>query len=279
MPEPEREAFSRDGDASHDGASGTTSGHAHGATGHRHGDGRHEDDNKMGEPMTMRSSIPMRAACAALAAVFLAAAFGCTTDPYTGEQKVSKTAIGAVLGAGVGAAIGAATGDNGRQRKKRALIGAGVGAVAGGSVGAYMDVQEAKLRKRLQASGVGIQRVGNDLILVMPGNVTFDVDRDSIRPDFYEVLNSVAIVLVEYDKTVVEVSGHTDSTGSDQYNLDLSGRRASAVATYLRSQGVADMRLLTLAFGESRPIAPNDTEAGRQQNRRVEITLSPVTEG
>jgi len=142
-----------------------------------------------------------------------------------------------------------------------------------------MDYQEAKLRERLRASGVGIQRVGNDIILVMPGNITFGVDQDSIRPEFYEELNSVAIVLVEYDKTVVEVGGHTDSTGSDQHNDALSGRRASAVASYLAGQGVAQQRFLTLAFGERRPIAPNDTEAGRQQNRRVEVTLSPITEG
>ncbi|MEE3329412.1 MAG: OmpA family protein [Myxococcota bacterium] len=216
------------------------------------------------------------ALCVATAFLFLSAA--CTTDPYTGEQKISKTAIGAVLGAGVGAAIGAATGKNKRERKKRALIGAGAGALAGGGVGAYMDAQEAKLRRRLEASGVGVQRVGNDIILVMPGNITFATDDASLRPDFYEVLNSVGIVLVEYDKTVVEVAGHTDSTGSDEYNRALSGRRAQSVASYLRGQGVSDMRLLTLAYGEGRPVAPNDTEEGRQENRRVEITLAPVVE-
>lgn len=213
-----------------------------------------------------------------VAVAFLFFAGACTTDPYTGEQKISKTAIGAVLGAGVGAAIGAATGKNKRERKKRALIGAGAGALTGGAVGAYMDVQEAKLRERLASSGVGIQRVGDDIILVMPGNITFATDSAGLRSDFYEVLNSVAIVLVEYERTVVEVAGHTDSTGSDTYNTTLSGNRAQTVASYLRGQGVADMRLLTLAYGESRPIAPNDTDSGRQRNRRVEITLAPIIE-
>jgi outer membrane protein OmpA-like peptidoglycan-associated protein len=214
-----------------------------------------------------------------VAASFLFIAGACTTDPYTGEQKISKTAIGAVLGAGAGAAIGAVTGKNKRERKKRALIGAGAGALAGGAVGAYMDVQEAKLRERLAASGVGIQRVGDEIILVMPGNITFATDSAGLRPDFYEVLNSVGLVLVEYEKTVVEVAGHTDSTGSAEYNTTLSGNRAQAVASYLRGQGIADMRLLTLAYGEGRPIAPNDTDAGRQKNRRVEITLAPIVEG
>jgi len=184
-----------------------------------------------------------------------------------------------VLGAGVGAAIGAATGDNGRERKKRALIGMGAGALAGGAVGGYMDVQQRKLRERLQGTGVGVKRVGDQIVLIMPGNVTFAVDRAEIRPEFYDVLNSVAIVLVEYDRTVVEVAGHTDSTGSDEYNLELSARRASAVATYLRSQGVFEPRLLTLAFGDRQPIASNETAVGREQNRRVEITLLPLTEG
>lgn len=207
----------------------------------------------------------------------LATVPGCTTDPYTGQPRLSRTVIGGVLGAGVGAAVGALTGDNGRERKKRALIGAGVGAIAGGAVGAYMDVQEAKLRDRLAASGVGIQRVGDEILLIMPGNVTFATDSSDLKPDFFEVLEAVGLVLIEYDKTVIEVAGHTDSTGSDEHNLELSGRRASTVASFLRSQGVAEMRLLTLKFGETDPVASNETSSGREQNRRVEITLLPVT--
>jgi len=218
---------------------------------------------------------PRRAIAALAVAGLLAAA--CTTNPYTGERQASKTAIGAAIGAGLGAAIGAATGDNGRERKKRALIGAGVGAIAGGGVGAYMDAQEARLRERLANTGVGIQRVGNEIVLIMPGHITFETDRADVRPQFYDVLNSVALVLEEYDQTLVEVAGHTDSTGSEQYNLDLSARRAEAVARYLSAQGVDPQRFLTLAYGETRPIAPNNTTEGRQRNRRVEITLVPLT--
>ena len=201
----------------------------------------------------------------------------CTTDPYTGNPTISKTVLGGIFGAGAGAAIGAATGDNGKERKKRALIGAGVGALAGGAVGGYMDAQEAKLREQLRRTGVGVQRVGDEIVLVMPGNITFATDSSDLRPDFFDVLDSVSLVLEEYDRTVVEVAGHTDSTGADDYNQALSGDRATTVASYLRTRGVSDMRLLTLAFGEQRPIASNDTAAGRQLNRRVEITLAPVT--
>ena len=209
----------------------------------------------------------------------LGAGTACTTDPYTGQPTLSKTAIGGVLGAGVGAAIGAASGDNSKQRKKRALIGAGIGTFAGGGVGAYMDAQEARLREQLRETGVGVERVGDEIVLIMPGNITFATDSSDLRPDFFAVLNSVGLVLVEYRRTVVEVAGHTDSTGTSKYNRTLSGERAETVAAYLKSQGVADMRLLSLAFGEDRPIASNDSVPGRAQNRRVEITLAPVTTG
>jgi outer membrane protein OmpA-like peptidoglycan-associated protein len=210
---------------------------------------------------------------------FLASGSACTTDPYTGQPTLSNAAVGGLLGAGVGAAIGAATGDNGKQRKKRALIGAGVGTFAGGGVGAYMDAQEAKLREQLRATGVGVQRVGQEIVLVMPGNITFNTDSADLQPDFFPVLNSVGRVLVEYRKTVVEIAGHTDATGSNDYNRRLSGERAETVSRYLKAQGVADMRLLALAFGEDRPVATNATAAGRTENRRVEITLAPVTTG
>ncbi len=225
----------------------------------------------------MRNSI-FRSLIGVIAGVsLLGTGTACTMDPYTGQPTLSKTVIGGLLGAGTGAAIGAATGDNSKQRKKRALIGAGGGALAGAAVGGYMDIQESKLREKLQRTGVGVQRVGDEIILVMPGNITFATNSADLRQDFFDVLESVGLVLVEYERTVVEVSGHTDSTGSEEYNRKLSGDRATTVARYLRTQGVADMRLLTLAFGEVRPIASNDTSSGRQQNRRVEITLAPVT--
>jgi outer membrane protein OmpA-like peptidoglycan-associated protein len=142
-----------------------------------------------------------------------------------------------------------------------------------------MDHQETKLRERLASTGVGIQRNGDEIVLIMPGNVTFGTNSSDLKPNFFDVLESVGLVLIEYNRTLVEVAGHTDSTGADDYNLDLSGKRAATVASYLRSQGVENMRLLTLAFGEKAPLASNETASGRARNRRVEITLLPITEG
>ncbi len=205
-------------------------------------------------------------------------AAGCQTiDPYTGEQKTSNTAKGAAIGAAAGAAVGLITGDDSAERKKRALIGAGVGALAGGAVGNYMDRQEAKLRAQLQGTGVSVTRIGDNITLNMPGNVTFAVNSADISASFYPVLDSVALVLKEYDQTFVEVAGHTDSDGSDDYNQALSERRASSVAAYLRSRQIMGERLLTIGAGETRPIASNATPEGKALNRRVEITIVPVT--
>jgi len=210
-----------------------------------------------------------------LTLVMLATA--CTTNPYTGEQQASKTATGAAVGATVGAAVGALTGDGGDDRRKRALIGAGIGALAGGSVGAYMDVQETKLRQQLAGTGVSVTRMGNDIVLNMPGNITFDVNRSDVKAGFYPVLNSVALVLKEYKKTLIDVNGHTDSTGSVDYNMDLSVQRAQSVAAYLESQGVLPARIYTQGFGPHYPIADNSGEGGRALNRRVELVLKPLT--
>jgi outer membrane protein OmpA-like peptidoglycan-associated protein len=136
-----------------------------------------------------------------------------------------------------------------------------------------------KLRKQLEGTGVSVTRDGDNITLNMPGNVTFGVDSQNINADFYEVLNSVALVLNEFDKTFVEVAGHTDSSGSESYNQALSERRAGSVSAYLKSQKVVADRFIILGAGESSPIASNSTEAGRQANRRVEITLVPVTAG
>jgi len=209
--------------------------------------------------------------CTVLAATLLLAS-ACTTNPYTGERQISKTAAGAAIGATAGAAIGALTGGD---RGERALIGAGAGAVAGGAIGGYMDVQEAKLRRQLEGTGVGVTRDGDELILNMPGNVTFATDSASIRSDFYDVLNSVVLVLQEYDRTAVAVEGHTDSSGEEPYNQRLSERRAGSVGSYLASQGVSTRRISTLGLGEKEPVANNSTPNGRSQNRRVELHLFP----
>ena len=203
---------------------------------------------------------------------------GCETlDPYTREEKTSQATKGALIGAGIGAVVGLMSGDDAVERRQRALIGAGVGALAGGAIGAYQDRQEAELRAELEGTGVSVTRIGDNITLNMPGNITFATDSSDLSPAFFDVLNSVGKVLTEFDQTVVEVAGHTDSTGSDAYNQGLSERRATSVATYLRSQGIMTDRLITIGMGESRPIADNSTSAGRQANRRVEITLVPIT--
>jgi outer membrane protein OmpA-like peptidoglycan-associated protein len=205
---------------------------------------------------------------------------GCETlDPYTGESETSKATKGALIGAAAGVVAGLMSGDDAVERRQHALIGAGVGALAGGAVGHYMDQQEAKLRAELQGTGVSVTRTGDNITLNMPGNVTFDTDSSALRPQFFGVLNSVGKVLTEYDKTVVEVAGHTDSTGSDSYNLQLSQRRANTVGEYLYTQGIMDQRIISVGMGEHHPIADNSTPEGRQLNRRVEITLVPVTAG
>ncbi len=217
----------------------------------------------------------MRFFCVALLSILLGA---CTTNPYTGEREASNKAKGAAIGAAIGAVVGAITGDDADERRKRALIGAGVGGLTGTAVGAYMDAQESRLREQLQGTGVSVTRMGNDVVLNMPGNITFDVDRSDLRPNFGPVLDSVSLVLKEYDQTLIDVTGHTDSTGSVDYNMDLSERRANTVATYLKATGVDHMRVYTLGVGPHYPVADNTTASGRQLNRRVELVLKPLTE-
>jgi len=207
---------------------------------------------------------------------------GCTTfDAYTGEEKVSSTAKGAGIGAGIAAVVSYVKNKDASSadRRKRMLTAAGIGAVAGGSVGYYMDSQEAKLRKQLRDSGVSVVRDGDNINLIMPGNITFNTGAASINSNFYQVLDSVALVLEEFDKTIVAVAGHTDSTGSSSFNQSLSEQRAQSVGSYLKSRGVVDARIEVIGFGENQPIADNNTAQGREQNRRVELTLVPIVEG
>ena len=203
---------------------------------------------------------------------------GCTTNPFTGESEASNTAIGAGIGVLAGAAIGAATGDNAKERRKRALIGAGVGGLAGAGVGAYMDAQEKKLREKLKGSGVSVTRVGDNLILNMPGNITFRTGSPDLNANFFKVLDSVELVLKEYDKTLIAVGGHTDNVGTDANNLTLSQKRAESVGNYFAGHGVAVNRIIATGYGESKPVADNNTATGREQNRRVELTLEPITQ-
>jgi outer membrane protein OmpA-like peptidoglycan-associated protein len=198
----------------------------------------------------------------------------CTTiDPYTREEKTSNAVKGTAIGALSGAVIGVLAGDN----RKSALIGAGVGALAGGGIGYYMDVQEAKLRQELEATGVSVTRVGNSIVLNMPGHITFKTDSSAISADFYQVLNSVSLVFNEYEKTYIDIYGHTDSVGDAAYNMQLSQRRADSVSRYIQTRNVLSQRILTRGMGEDYPIASNNTAQGRSQNRRVEIKLTPIT--
>lgn len=212
--------------------------------------------------------------------MMLAAALtACTTaDPYTGEEKVNNTTKGAAIGAVAGAAVAAIANKDTKsgKRSERILAAAAAGGAVGGGIGYYMDQQEAKLRAQLQGTGVSVQRDGNNLTLVMPGNITFATGSADLRVDFIPVLDSVVLVLEEFDRTLVEVGGHTDSTGSDTYNQGLSERRATSVGTYMLQKGILGDRILADGYGESRPIASNESSQGRQQNRRVEIQLVPV---
>lgn len=213
-----------------------------------------------------------------IVAISASLAVACTTiDPYTGEQKTSATTKGALIGAAAGAVVGLVSGDDAVERRQRALILAGVGALAGGAVGNYMDRQERRLQQELAGTGVSVTRIGDNITLNMPGNITFATDSSDLNGDFYTVLNSVGKVLDEYEQTVIEVAGHTDNTGSDAYNQRLSERRSDSVANYLSAQNIIRDRIITVGMGESRPVADNTTSNGRQLNRRVELTLVPLT--
>jgi outer membrane protein OmpA-like peptidoglycan-associated protein len=211
---------------------------------------------------------------AALAATTLTSA--CVTDPVTGERRVSRAAIGAGAGVVGGYLLGDLVG--GRNDRTEKIVGAGIGGLAGAGIGAYMDRQEQELRRRTAGTDIRVIRQGDDLVLNMPSNVTFATNEASVQPQFRATLDQVADVLKQYNQTYIDVYGHTDSTGSDSYNLSLSQRRAASVADYLTSRGVQSARLGTRGFGETQPIASNDTEEGKAANRRVEIKLVPITQ-
>lgn len=192
----------------------------------------------------------------------------CATDPYTGESKVAKTAWGTGIGAAAGAGIGALIGG-----EKGALIGAGIGGVTGAAAGGYMDIQASKLRQKLTGTGVQVARDGDNVRLIMPNSITFNTNESTIKTSANSVLDSVALVAKEYDKTRLQVVGYTDSTGNDKINQPLSERRAAAVANYLALRGVQGSRISSYGAGSSNPIASNATTEGKAQNRRVEITL------
>ena len=201
----------------------------------------------------------------------------CVADPTTGKRTISKAAIGGIGGALGGYLLGDLIG--GKRDRTEKIVGAGIGALAGAGAGYYMDEQEKKLRQQTAGTGVNVTREGDNLVLDMPSEVTFGVDSANIDAGFRNTLDQVASTLTQYEKTYVDVMGHTDSTGSDAYNQILSEGRASAVADYLSIRGVQSARLATRGYGESQPKASNLDPAGRSANRRVEIHLVPVTQG
>jgi len=220
-----------------------------------------------------------KSAWAGLALAVTSALSGCYTEnAYTGERQVSDTAKGAGIGAAVGVVVGLLTGGDAAAHRKNALIAAGIGALAGGAVGNYMDRQQAELRAQLRGTGVSVTRMGDNITLNMPGTITFQTNSADLNANFYKVLDGVDIVLKKYEKTIVEVAGHTDNVGSAEYNQALSERRAHTVAQYLEAHGLRSDRVIPVGAGETRPVAGNDTPEGRQANRRVELTLSPLTQ-
>jgi outer membrane protein OmpA-like peptidoglycan-associated protein len=196
---------------------------------------------------------------------------GCTANPYTGEQQASKAAT---YGAGAAAVCGLVGAIESGKHARNAALGCGI---VGAGVGAYMDVQEKKLREQLQGTGVRVAREGDNIRLIMPGNITFETDSYNLRTDFYSVLDSVGLVLAKYADTTIRVTGHTDNTGSRAYNQTLSERRAASVADYLVTRNVARTRMLVQGMAFDQPIADNGTAEGRAQNRRVELYILPKT--
>ncbi len=213
---------------------------------------------------------------AAIAGGALVTTAACTTDPVTGEQRISKAAIGGIGGALGGYLLGDLVG--GRRDRTEKIIGAGIGGIAGAGIGAYMDKQERDLRARTAGTDVQVIRQGDDLLLNIPSGINFAYNSATVQPQFQRTLDQVADVLGEYNRTYVDVYGHTDSTGSDSYNQGLSERRAQSVANYLAGHGVESARIGTRGFGETQPIASNETEDGRASNRRVEIKIVPISE-
>ncbi len=225
------------------------------------------------------------------AAVMTALLAGCATggggyyggqpQPYPSQSQPqdndnNRTQKGAIIGAVAGAVAGLLSGDDATERRQRAMVGAGVGGLAGGAIGNYQDRQERALRERMAGTGVDVVRNGDNITLNMPENITFGFDRSDLQSQFYPVLDNVASTLREYNQTIVEVAGHTDSKGTDAYNQALSERRAASVGNYLMSKGLMRDRFILVGAGESRPVSSNESDAGRAQNRRVEITLVPL---
>jgi outer membrane protein OmpA-like peptidoglycan-associated protein len=219
-------------------------------------------------------NVSKRAIVAVAATALALATAGCETDPATGQQTMTRGGKGATAGAVGGALLGGLIGGNATG----ALVGASIGALAGGGAGAYMDKQERDLRARTAGTGIHVERQGDAIKLEMPSSVTFAFNSSELQPQFMPTLNQVAQTLASYQSTYIQIIGHTDSVGSAAANQKLSEARAASVANYLIGNGVSSARVTIHGMGLTQPIASNDTEEGRAQNRRVEIKLTPIVE-
>ena len=215
----------------------------------------------------------------AIASALLLSSCATYTGQTTAPDDPNRTQRGALIGAAVGAVAGLLSGDDATERRQRALVGAGVGAVAGGAVGVYQDRQEAELRRRTAGTGIEVTREGDVIKLNLPDGVTFDFGKANLKPQFYSALDQVAATMAEYNQTIVEISGHTDSVGSDEANQRLSEQRADSVSNYLAGKGLMRERFEVVGMGERYPVASNDNDSGRALNRRVEIRVVPLTQG
>lgn len=215
---------------------------------------------------------------AAVALIATATLGGCAS--YTGQTNdpndPNRTRNNALIGAGIGAVAGLLSGGDATERRQRALVGVGVGGLTGGAIGAYQDRQEAELRRQTAGTGIDVSRDGDVIKLNLPDGVTFDFGKANLKSQFYPALDNVASTLAQYNQTIVEVSGHTDSVGSDAANQTLSVQRANSVGNYLIGKGLVRERFEIVGFGETRPVASNDTDSGRALNRRVEIRVVPL---
>lgn len=222
--------------------------------------------------------------CLGLLAAGVLSACATTGGSYTysdqngnATQQQNKTGRNAAIGAGIGVLAGLLSGDSATERRQHAMVGAGIGALGGAAIGQYQDRQERALRERTANTGIDVNRDGDNITLSLPDGITFDFNKSTLKPQFYGALNGVASTLAEYNQTMIEVVGHTDSIGTDAANDRISKERADSVANYLRGQGVQSARIETLGAGKRYPIADNNTDAGRAANRRVEIRVVPFS--
>ncbi|HMA76059.1 MAG TPA: OmpA family protein [Candidatus Krumholzibacteriaceae bacterium] len=184
---------------------------------------------------------------------------------------ISRTKKGALIGSGTGAAIGAVIGKKTGNTALGAILGAAVGGAAGAYIGNYMDKQAEEIERDIE--GAKVERVGEGIKITFDSGILFDVNKASFRREAKDNLTELARILNKYENTNILIEGHTDASGSEEYNLELSRKRAQSVSNEIASRNVDPTRFTIMGYGESQPLASNETAAGRQQNRRVELAI------